>query len=75
MSSPFVTLSPCVLTAVTGGRKTHVPQIDPALVQGIGELAKSVQSVGQGLIATKQQSEGQKMQMMQQLMQAKMGRR
>lgn len=75
MMTPFVTLSPCVLTAVTGGRKTHVPQIDPALVQGIGELAKSVQAVGQSLVATKQQSDGQTMQMMQQLMQSKMGRR
>ena len=62
-------LAPAVLEAVTGGRKTHVAQIDPALIQGIGELAKSVQSIGQGLIATKQQSEGQRMQMLQQLMQ------
>jgi hypothetical protein len=75
MADPFVTLSPCVLTVVTGGRTTHVPQIDPALIQGIGELAKSVQVVGQTLAATKQQSDGQMMQMMQQLMQSKMARR
>jgi len=71
----FKTLDPTLLEAVTGGRKTAVEQIDPALIQGIGKLAESVQAVGQSLVATKQQSEGQKMQMMQQMMQARMGGR
>ena len=66
-----MTLDPRVLEVVTGGRKTHVEQIDPALIQGVGELAKSVQAVGQGLVATRQQSSGQMMQMMQQMMQGK----
>ena len=75
MASPFPTIDQAVLGAVTGGRKSQVDQIDPALVQGVGELAKAVSSVGQMLAATKQQSDGQMMQMMQQMMQAKGGRR
>lgn len=75
MSSAFPTLDATLLAVVTGGRKTQVEQIDPALIQGIGELAKSVQAVGQSLVATKQQSDGQMMQMMQQMMQARMGGR
>lgn len=71
----FKTLDPALLESVTGGRKTAVEQIDPALIQGIGKLAESVQAVGQSLVATKQQSEGQRMQMMQQMMQARMGGR
>jgi hypothetical protein len=51
-------------------------------ITDLRELAKSVQAVGQGLVATKQQSGGQMMQMMQlmqmmqmmQMMQAKSGR-
>lgn len=72
MSLPTIELQ--ALAIVTGGRRTNVEQIDPALVQGIGELAKAVSAVGQTLAATKQQSDGQMMQMMQQMMQAKMGR-
>ena len=72
--SAFATLDPTVLESVTGGRKTAVEQIDPALIQGIGALAESVQAVGQSLVATRQQSEGQRMQMMQQMMQSRMGR-
>jgi len=60
------------LDEVTGGRYTRGPEaIDPQLIQGIGELAKAVTSVGQGLAATKQQSDGQMMQMLQQMMQRK----
>lgn len=75
MSTAFPTIDAAVLAAVTGGRKTQVEQIDPALIQGIGELAKSVQTVGQSLVATRQQSDGQMMQMMQQMMQSRMGSR
>ena len=72
---PFMTLDPTVLEAVTGGRRTAVEQIDPALIQGVGKLAESVQAVGQSLVQTKQQSEGQRMQLMQQMMQSRMGGR
>ncbi|NVB83509.1 MAG: hypothetical protein HOV81_34365 [Kofleriaceae bacterium] len=71
----FPTIDLGALDAVTGGRITRGPeQIDPALIQGIGELAKAVASVGQNLAAAKSQSDGQMMQMIQQMMQARMGR-
>ena len=57
------------LGAVTGGRLTQVDQIDPALIKGISDLAQAVVAVGQNLSATKQQSDGQLMQMMQMMMQ------
>jgi hypothetical protein len=72
---PFKTIDLDALDDVTGGRYTRGPDaIDPALIQGIGELAKAVSAVGQGLAATKQQSDGQMMQMLQQMMQARGGR-
>ena len=70
MADELMTIDPDALDAVTGGRYTAGPeQVSPALVQGIGELAKAVMQVGQSLAAVKQQSEGQKLQMLQQLMQ------
>jgi hypothetical protein len=78
MASPdtFTTIDLDALETVSGGRYTKGPeQIDPALLQGIAELAKAVSSVGQNLAAAKAQSDGQLMQMMQQMMQAKGGRR
>ena len=67
---PFKTIDLDALDDVTGGRYTRGPDaIDPALIQGIGELAKAVSAVGQGLAATKQQSDGQMMQLLQQMMQ------
>jgi hypothetical protein len=72
----FPTIDLGALDTVTGGRITRGPeQIDPALIQGIGELAKAVASVGQNLAAAKSQSDGQMMQMLQQMMQAGFGRR
>ncbi len=66
----FPTIDLGSLEAVTGGRITRGPeQLDPALLQGIGELAKAVASVGQNLAAAKSQSDGQLMQMLQQMMQ------
>ncbi|HEY1104603.1 MAG TPA: hypothetical protein VGE78_00460 [Agromyces sp.] len=66
----FPTIDLGSLDAVTGGRITRGPeQLDPALLQGIGELAKAVASVGQNLAAVKSQSDGQMMQMIQQMMQ------
>lgn len=75
MTDELLTLDPDVLEAVTGGRYTAGPDtIKPQLVQAIGELAKAVSGVGQSLAAVKQQSEGQKMQLLQQVMQLRGGR-
>jgi hypothetical protein len=72
MADEFATIDLDALDAVTGGRYTKGPdQIRPELIQAIGELAKAVSGVGQGLAAAKQQSDGQMMQMIQQMMQAK----
>jgi hypothetical protein len=63
------------LDAVVGGRITHGPvQIDPALIQGIGELAKAVEAAGQGIAQSQQASSQGMMQMFQQMAQAKAGR-
>lgn len=68
----FETIDLATLDDVSGGRYTRGPDaIDPALLQGIGELAKAVSVVGQSLAAAKQQSSGQLMQMIQQMMQAR----
>jgi hypothetical protein len=75
MADEFATIDLDTLDAVTGGRYTQGPDtIRPELIQAIGELAKAVSGVGQGLAAAKQQSDGQMMQMIQQMMQAKGGR-
>lgn len=71
MQRDFESIDLGVLEAVTGGRRTQVDQIDPALIQGISELAQAVTTIGQTLAATKQQSDGQLMQMMQQMMQGR----
>lgn len=75
MTDEFATLDLNALEAVTGGRYTKGPeQLRPELIQAIGELAKAVGGVGQGLVAAKQQKDGQMLQMVQQLMQARGGR-
>jgi hypothetical protein len=75
MADDFATIDLAALDAVTGGRYEAGPvQIKPELIQAIGELAKAVSGVGQGLAAAKQQSDGQMMQFVQQMMQAKGGR-
>jgi hypothetical protein len=67
----FQTIDLDTLDDVTGGRYTRGPDaIDPALIQGIGELAKAVTGMGQGLAAAKQQSDGQMMQLFQQMAQS-----
>jgi len=68
----FETIDLSTLDDVSGGRYTRGPDaIDPALLQGIGELAKAVSVVGQSLAAAKSQSSGQMMQMIQQMMAAR----
>jgi hypothetical protein len=75
MADEFATIDLNALEAVTGGRYTKGPeQLRPELIQAIGELAKAVGGVGQGLVAVKQQKDGQMLQMVQQLMQARGGR-
>ena len=75
MADEFATIDLNALDAVTGGRYTAgKEQIRPELIQAIGELAKAVSGVGQGLVAAKQQKDGQSMQMIQQLMQMRGGR-
>jgi len=75
MADEFATIDLNALEDVTGGRYTKGPeQLRPELIQAIGELAKAVSGVGQGLIAAKQQKDGQSMQMISQLMQMRGGR-
>lgn len=70
----FLPLELVALGFVTGGRISHGPaQVDPALIQGIGQLAQAVQGVGQTLAATKQQGQEQSMQFLQQMMQGRGG--
>ena len=72
MADEFATIDLNALEDVTGGRYTKgAEQIRPELIQAIGELAKAVSGVGQGLAAAKQQSDGQLMQMIPQRMQAR----
>ena len=71
----FETVDVDELDAVVGGRITHGPvQIDPALIQGIGELAKAVEAAGQGIAQSSQANQQGMMQMFQQMAQAKGGR-
>jgi len=71
----FETVDYDELDAVVGGRITHGPvQIDPALLQGIGELAKAVEAAGQGIAQSSQANQQGMMQMFQQMAQAKGGR-
>jgi hypothetical protein len=63
------TIDLVALEAVTGGRTTHNPQTDPALLQGIAGLSQAIQQVGQGLIQEKQAESQQSMQFLGQLMQ------
>lgn len=67
-----VTLDAAALATVTGGRLTHGPaQIDPALIQNIGQLAQAVTGVGQTLAAAKQQSTQDFLQTFMQLAQSR----
>lgn len=63
-----------VLQVVTGGRYSRSGGPDPAVLAGIKQLAELIGAVGQNLVAAKQQSSAQMMQVMQQMMQARGGR-
>lgn len=74
MADEFATIDLDTLDAVTGGRYTAgKEQLRPELIQAIGELAKAVSGVGQGLVAAKQQKDGQQLQMISQMMQGRRG--
>lgn len=62
------------LAQVVGGRITPRKGLDPSVVQGIQQLAKTIAEVGQVLAASQQAGSQQMMQMMQQMMQARGGR-
>jgi len=71
---PFQSISGAALETVVGGRITPRKGVDPAVIQGIQTLAKSIVEVGQQMAASKQAGSQQMMQMMQQMMQARGGR-
>jgi hypothetical protein len=64
----FEAIEPAALAQVTGGRISPRTTADPVILQGIGELAKAIMSVGQSLAAAKQASSQQMMQLVQQVM-------
>jgi hypothetical protein len=65
---PFRSIDGTALAAVVGGRITPRKGMDPAVVQGVTSLAKTIAEVGQVMSAKKQQSDAQMGQMMQQMM-------
>jgi len=68
MGDELETIDLASLEIVTGGRYKQGPeQIDPKLIQAIGELAKAVQSVGTAKIQADQQKQGQMMQLFEQM--------
>jgi hypothetical protein len=65
------TIDLAALEAVTGGRVTHNPQTDPALLQGIQGLSEAIAGVGQQLVQEKQAESQQNLQFLGQMMQGK----
>jgi hypothetical protein len=71
---PFRSIDGASLAWVVGGRITPRRGMDPAVVQGVTNLAKTIAEVGQVMSAKKQQDDAQMAQVMQQMMQARGGR-
>jgi hypothetical protein len=71
--APIEAIDPADLASVTGGRITPRTSLDPVLLQGIGEIAKAIMSVGQSLAAAKEASSSQMMQMIQKMMEQRRG--
>ena len=67
----FQSIDGAALAAVVGGRITPRKGLDPAVVQGVTNLAKSIAEVGQVLSAQKQQGDAQMAQLMQRMMQSR----
>ena len=70
-SNPFQSIDGAALSWVVGGRITPRKGMDPAVVQGVTNLAKTISEVGQVMSAKKQQSDAQMGQVMQQMMQSR----
>ena len=68
---PFRSIDGTALSWVVGGRITPRKGLDPAVVQGVTSLAKTIAEVGQVMSAKKQQSDAQMGQVMQQMMQSR----
>lgn len=68
---PFRSIDGAALAWVVGGRITPRKGMDPAVVQGVTNLAKTIAEVGQVMSARKQQGDAQLGQMMQQMMQSR----
>jgi hypothetical protein len=68
---PFQSIDGTALAGVVGGRITPRKGMDPAVVQGVTNLAKSIAEVGQVMSAKQQQSDAQRAQVMQQLAQSR----
>lgn len=71
IQDPFRSIDGHALAWVVGGRVTPRKGPDPAVVQGVTNLAKTIAEVGQVMSAQKQQSDAQMGQMMQQMMQSR----
>ena len=65
---PFPSLSAADLASVNGGRLIASKGPDPAVIQGIELLVKTLAEVGQQMSASGQAQSQQMMQMMQQMM-------
>ena len=68
---PFRSIDGAALAWVVGGRITPRKGMDPAVVQGVTNLAKTIAEVGQVMSAQQQQSDAQMGQVMQQMMQSR----
>jgi hypothetical protein len=68
---PFRSIDGAALAWVVGGRITPRKGMDPAVVQGVTSLAKTIAEVGQVMSAQKQQGDAQMGQLMQQMMQSR----
>jgi hypothetical protein len=68
---PFRSIDDTALAGVVGGRITPRKGLDPAVVQGVTNLAKTIAEVGQVMSVKQQQSQAQMGQMMQQMMQSR----
>ena len=67
----FMPIDGAALAWVVGGRITPRKGLDPAVVQGVTNLAKTIAEVGQVISAQKQQGDAQMAQLMQRMMQAR----
>ena len=67
----FQPIDGTALAGVVGGRIIPRKGLDPAVVQGVTNLAKTIAEVGQVMSAQKQQGDAQMQQMMQQMMQSR----